>query len=247
MLAGSRPPVQEHSSARLHAAYPPAGVDAWHEWPVPERSNVTNVVKSRSADFQQWQRGGPNYPAATSQLVAEQLGAKSARRAGPRPPEAPQRLPSAPAPDSRAGARQAGGQKPGGKKPRADSNTAPVAHFPSAPGRPAPVGANEQEWRQGQEIDATMEKMSKDINDPFKLLASLWSMVPSVEDQQPRWGPAGEQPPPGQAELCRESPPRSAAPEKASSSSETKSTISGSDDASPPAEETPPSTSRTRP
>jgi hypothetical protein len=110
-----------------------------------------------------------------------------------------------------------------------------------------------------------MEQMSKEINDPFKLLASLWSMVPSVEDQQPRWGQedaprsglretkSSESVPglitdsgrEGFPAAFGESPPRGAALEKAFSSAETKSTNSGSDE--PPVEDTPPSSSRTRP
>jgi hypothetical protein len=69
--------------------------------------------------------------------------------------------------------------------------------------------------------------MSKEIADPFKLLASLWSMVPAVEDQKPQWGIFGE------------SAARLAA-EKAASSAETKSTNSGSGSN----DETPPGSSR---
>jgi hypothetical protein len=111
--------------------------------------------------------------------------------------------------------------------------------------------------------DDKAEQISKEIVDPFQLLASLWSMVPAVEDQKPRWclsSAAGSAPrcparpthdtvekagrrllgPPSDPQLT-ESGGKSAETEK---SAETKSTNSGSGDGSGSNDGSPPGSSR---
>ena len=78
------------------------------------------------------------------------------------------------------------------KDPAAVTSPAAADPVDTAPSAPRKAGgaqperpATQERWAAGQREDEDLEQMSKEIkDDPFKLLASLWSMVPAVEDQK---------------------------------------------------------------